>query len=357
MPKRIPWTEEAVGVTTAKADAYLDTLKSFEILARETQTCLACDEVSIYTVGEHLAEASSPKKKKMNATQKAFCRELADNHLRPMRIRLAMGRRFETALGDLPALNTVQNFVNHYSRTHLTNNDRVDDVRNLIHTRAFPGDEEMTEAFTFRWDLDRNDKPVVDNGSDERPFLVGLTTKALVVRMMLPPDRFTLHVDATYKMNYRDYFCALLNELSHCCEEQSCNQRSFEFNSVPQQTLVHRVSDMLRAKLARGAGWILGTGCVLVVSRQAKRIYVAPNQRPEDGIAVSAQMGTSYARMEVAGQPRNGWVVNVVLKKCPCSYRFAFGTCVHIVVAIRGVENLDVKGNNFCQPQKAQIKE
>jgi len=43
---------------------------------------------------------------------------------------------------------------------------------------------------------------VVANGSDEKSFVVGITTKALVLRMLLPPESFIFHVDATYKMNY-----------------------------------------------------------------------------------------------------------------------------------------------------------
>eukprot|EP00644_Phytophthora_capsici_P019610 jgi/Phyca11/133442/e_gw1.472.5.1 len=112
--------------------------------------------------------------------QKEFCRELAKHHLRPMRIRHAMSRKFETSLEELPALSTVQNFVNHYSRTYLLNNDR---------------------AFSFGWDLDCEGKPTVGNGSDERPFIIGLSTKALIQRLVVPPENFILHVDATYKMN------------------------------------------------------------------------------------------------------------------------------------------------------------
>ncbi|GMF44936.1 unnamed protein product [Phytophthora fragariaefolia] len=168
-------------------------------------TCLKTDEISIYTVGEHTSEAPSPKTKKLTGSQKAFCRDLAEHHLRPMRIRSAMSRRFGTSLQDLPALSTVQNFVNYHARAHLGNNDRGDDVREWVHAHAYTGEEGMTQPFTFGWDLDCEGKPIVGNGSDERPFIVGLTSKALVMRMMLPPGRFILHVDATYKLNYREY--------------------------------------------------------------------------------------------------------------------------------------------------------
>ncbi|KAE9082112.1 hypothetical protein PF006_g26983, partial [Phytophthora fragariae] len=91
-----------------------------------------------------------------------------------------MSRRFETVLQDLPSLSTVQNVVQHYSRTHLTRNDRVDDLRKWIHERAFTGREDLVQPFTYAWDLDADGKPVA-------------------------PESFVLHVDATYKLNYRGY--------------------------------------------------------------------------------------------------------------------------------------------------------
>ncbi|KAG6580134.1 Intraflagellar Transport Protein 52 [Phytophthora cinnamomi] len=171
----------------------------------KTLSCLEYELVSIYTARDHATAVSSPKKKKLTSTQKAFCRELADHHLKPMRIRNRLSKKFGMLLQDLPELGAVQNFVNHYTRTTLSRNDRVDDLRKWIHARAFSGGEAMTQSFSFGWDLDQDGKPVVGNGSDQRPFVIRLTTKALVTRLMLPPESFILHVDATYKRNYREY--------------------------------------------------------------------------------------------------------------------------------------------------------
>ncbi|ETI34592.1 hypothetical protein F443_18942 [Phytophthora nicotianae P1569] len=122
-----------------------------------------------------------------------------------MRIRLALSRKFDTSLVDLPSLTTVQNFVNYYSRTYLENHDRLQELKTWIHAHAYNGSEQMTQPFTFGWEYDSDGNLVVGNGSDERLFIVGLTTKALMLRMMLPPEAFVLHVDATYKTNYVDY--------------------------------------------------------------------------------------------------------------------------------------------------------
>eukprot|EP00644_Phytophthora_capsici_P001290 jgi/Phyca11/105259/e_gw1.10.587.1 len=147
-------------------------------------TCLETGHVSIFEYGAHNTHVSSPKRKKLTTTQKTYCRELADEHLRPMRIRHALARKFSTPLEDLPPLKTL---------------------RAWVHARAYTGLETMTQTFTFGWELDSSGKPIVGNGSDEKPFIVGLSTKALMLRLTVPPENFILHVDGTYKMNQCDY--------------------------------------------------------------------------------------------------------------------------------------------------------
>ncbi|KAE9248040.1 hypothetical protein PF004_g4038 [Phytophthora fragariae] len=127
-----------------------------------------------------------------------------------------MSRRFETVLQDLPSLSTVQNFVQHYSRTHLTRNDRVDDLRKWTHEGALTGQEDLAQPFTYAWALDADGKPVVGNDSDERPFLVGLTTKTLMLRLMSPPpssrsvDMLTLRTSSTTGGETQDIIQPLL---------------------------------------------------------------------------------------------------------------------------------------------------
>jgi hypothetical protein len=87
----------------------------------------------------------------------------------------------------------------------MQNHDCVAELRSWIHEHAYDGSELMIQAFTFTWELDDTGKPVIGNGSDEKPFLVGLSTKALMLRLMVPPDSFILHVDATYKLSQCGY--------------------------------------------------------------------------------------------------------------------------------------------------------
>ncbi|RLN95026.1 hypothetical protein BBJ28_00023485 [Nothophytophthora sp. Chile5] len=584
MPKRIDWKDVALGTSAPDAEGLLGALKTYEVTKCNQLACVVCPEdathkmryrllkcaseacassisshgqactwrgktlscmendvVSIFQVGEHVTAASSPRRKRLTPIQKTYVKELTLHHLRSMRIRHAMSRKFETVLQDLPSLNTVQNFVHHYSRTHLARNDRVDDLRKWIHERAFTGREDLVRPFTYAWDLDADGKPVVGNGSEERPFIVGLTTKTLMLRLMRPPESFILHVDATYKLNYwgypvivvgisdssrgfhlvsmfivsgeiqdivqrtlmalrrlysvlsghdlvvqyamadadqaqynavnavfgnnprftslmcffhvmekvykaikafpsdtkaiivrdlydmhfarshnefvrmredflmrlmdvreltsfaqyirgqwlnrrystcqlywtptgfastnnpvetfnavlrRDYTLrrrlkmgALLQELSSCCHDKSASVRVFSLEVVPAQTLVRRVSKMIREKLLYEGGRdqvdIASAGHIRVISCSAKRIQVSPNNCSEEGIAVTAQMGLNYTRMELEGQPYGGWVVDTTRMWCQCSYWFGFGVRVRVLFAQRTLEYLDCAGREI----------
>ncbi|KAE9248043.1 hypothetical protein PF004_g4031 [Phytophthora fragariae] len=218
MPPRIDWRETA---EAAEADVQLAALKSYVINKSDTMvytvcgsaephnmryrlvecgsdtcyeasdmkcawrgkllTCLQTHLISIYEFGEHTTDAAAPKRIKLTETQKAFCREMSENHLRPMRIRHALSRKFTTPLDALPSLKAVQNFVTHYARTYLENHDRVDELRKWIHARNYTGTEEITQPFTFGWELDGVGKPVVGNGSGERPFIIGIHVKIIYI--------------------------------------------------------------------------------------------------------------------------------------------------------------------------------
>ncbi|KAG3097238.1 hypothetical protein PI124_g14632 [Phytophthora idaei] len=160
MPRRVSWREKEVDVGAAEADAELEAMKSFDIDKSQSMVCTICpeaehkmryrllvcssetcvetsalkcawrgkvvtcqatDHASIFEFGDHTTLESSPKRKKLTWTQKVFCRDLADNHLRRMRIRHALSRKFSPPLEELSSLQTVQNFVNHYGRTCMEN--------------------------------------------------------------------------------------------------------------------------------------------------------------------------------------------------------------------------------------------
>ncbi|ETL47613.1 hypothetical protein L916_02656, partial [Phytophthora nicotianae] len=341
-----------------------------------------------------------PKKKKFTKAQKDFCRELADQHLRPMRIRLALSRKFETSLMDLPPLTTVQNFVNYYSRTYLENYDRLKELKMWIYTHAYNGSEQMTQPFAFGCEYDSDGKLVVGNASDESPFIVGLTTKALMLRMMLPPEYFVLHVDGTYKTNYVDYTVVVLGvsdrsrgfhlvalfivsqETQSVFEARLYPAKETEDRytsaraqcvlprpvvehalipvwSDPTASLTRRVTDMARGNLLTIRSCemsdIESAGHSAIVRIQAlapPRIAVVPNNCSEAGIAVSAQMGANYTRMEILNQPWGGWQAVLWRQSCPCNYWFMFGSCVHVLYALRMTAYVDSQGRDILVSRK-----
>ncbi|ETO75078.1 hypothetical protein F444_09312 [Phytophthora nicotianae P1976] len=216
MPRKLPWRVVGSDLSTDEADELLSNMKRhstgknnampctacgagshhgmrYKLLKCESSTCsevtcswrgkvLVCMDSGdsyIYDLGEHFTASSSPKRARLSGTQKDFCRELAQQRLRPLRIQHAMARKFQLPANYLSPLAKVQNFCNHYSRRELDNYARLDDLTEWIHSRTYTGSEGEHDVFTFAWDMDQKGKPIVGDGSDEEPFVVGLTTKAL----------------------------------------------------------------------------------------------------------------------------------------------------------------------------------
>ncbi|KAE8979596.1 hypothetical protein PR001_g24508 [Phytophthora rubi] len=87
----------------------------------------------------------------------------------------------------------------------LMNHDKHKDITEFIHKHEFSGHENDTTPFTFSWTRDEYGNMFVGNGSDEKPFVVGTTTKRLLFRMDRPSNSFIHHLDATFKLNQVDY--------------------------------------------------------------------------------------------------------------------------------------------------------
>ncbi|EGZ22405.1 hypothetical protein PHYSODRAFT_406631, partial [Phytophthora sojae] len=75
-------------------------------------------------------------------------------------------------------------------------------VRRLVREAAFTGHEQECDAFTFTWRTDMEGRPYVGNGADANPFLVGITSKALLRQADRDSSSFVLHIDATSKLNH-----------------------------------------------------------------------------------------------------------------------------------------------------------
>ncbi|OWY95954.1 hypothetical protein PHMEG_00033902 [Phytophthora megakarya] len=130
---------------------------------------------------------------------------MATQGLRPARIRNSMPRKFQVAIEGLPELKVVQNVSNYFRKTYVMNNDFVDEIADYIHTFEFNGSEADSSAFTFSWRNDDNGHIDVGIGSDEKPFVVGVTSKKLLSRLDRPVDSFVFHVNATFKVTQVEY--------------------------------------------------------------------------------------------------------------------------------------------------------
>ncbi|KAG3154460.1 hypothetical protein PI124_g9616 [Phytophthora idaei] len=171
----------------------------------KVQVCQEADTVDVHELGDHHSRARAPFNSCITPGQRDFIKELARENLMPMRIRHALGRKFGIRPAALPSLRTVQNVVNHFRRTRLSGNDKRKAIMVAVQASAFSGRESDHDAFTFTSAYGGFGVPEVGNGSDAWPFLVGMTTKALLRNAARDPGTFVLHLDATFKLNSVGY--------------------------------------------------------------------------------------------------------------------------------------------------------
>ncbi|OWY95557.1 hypothetical protein PHMEG_00034409, partial [Phytophthora megakarya] len=179
-------------------------------------TCQEINRVAVKEHGMHETQVREPAKPALTPRLKEFCHEMATQGLKPARIRNGMGRPFGIAEDSLPELRKVQWFVNHFAKTNLHKSDDYDDILEQISQMAYEPGMSDTNPFSFGWQRDSHGKPDVGNGSDEHPFLVGLTTKRLLRNAARDPASFVFHMDATFKLNQVGYPVIVCGILDKC---------------------------------------------------------------------------------------------------------------------------------------------
>ncbi|ETP27147.1 hypothetical protein F441_00313, partial [Phytophthora nicotianae CJ01A1] len=155
--------------------------------------------------GAHETLVKEPQKVKLTPRLKDYGRDMVTQGFKPSRIRNGMARRFGLTGSELPTLRQVQWFVSSYSKKNLHRNDDYDEILSQIDQLAYGPTVSDTNPFSFGWKRDGRGKPDVGNGSDEKPFLVGLTTKRLLLNAARDPEAFVFHMDATFKLNQVGY--------------------------------------------------------------------------------------------------------------------------------------------------------
>ncbi|KAG3251650.1 hypothetical protein PI124_g3736 [Phytophthora idaei] len=168
---------------------------------------------------------------------------MASQGLRPAHIRVGMARRFGLSEAEMPTLRQMQRFISHYTKKTLHRNDDHDEILDQIEQLAYGPEVSDTSPFSFGWERDIRGKPDVSNGSDEKPFLVGLPTKRLLLNAARDPALFVFHMNATFKLNHVAYPAIVCGVSDRC---RSCHFVSLFVTSQRLEGLYVRALSSLR---------------------------------------------------------------------------------------------------------------
>jgi hypothetical protein len=106
-----------------------------------------------------------------------------------------------------PTLAQVTNCAKYLRRLQGTKNS-IHVVRQLVRQNAYDPSDDLSRAFCFGHSGDENGHAYVGKGTNEKFFVVGVTSIALVTASIAYPlpSRFTLfHADATFKLSDLGY--------------------------------------------------------------------------------------------------------------------------------------------------------
>ncbi|KUF85688.1 hypothetical protein AM588_10000984 [Phytophthora nicotianae] len=169
------------------------------------QLCILSNVVNVSESNKHVSPLRPTRRAHLTEEMKAFARDMCAYNHKPMNIYNGIVRRFQVGEATMPTLAMVQRFVQHFRRANLGGSDFHDDVTAKVREHAFRGTEELTQPFTFTWRSNAEGEPIVGRGSDTDSFVVGVSSKQLLLRLDREPDAYVMHLDATYKLSQVDY--------------------------------------------------------------------------------------------------------------------------------------------------------
>ncbi|EGZ10630.1 hypothetical protein PHYSODRAFT_401663, partial [Phytophthora sojae] len=100
----------------------------------------------------------------------------------------------------VPKMKTIQNFVYNYKNSVLYHNDVVADLVGIGRGSRYRKDMDMSVGFAFSYSLDKDDNPVLGEGTETDPFVLAFSTKILMKNLARDPDTFGFHMDVTVKL-------------------------------------------------------------------------------------------------------------------------------------------------------------
>lgn len=140
----------------------------------------------------------------MTREMKEFIKALTTNGALPMRILGEMIPKMKLTDISVPKLCQVQRVSGYYKKKILMKTALVSRMAETARVLRYQDDLDESTPFTFATPVDTYGIPWVGNGSEERPFLIGVTTKRLM-RVLGKAAEYPLHIDGTHKVNQQGY--------------------------------------------------------------------------------------------------------------------------------------------------------
>ncbi|OWZ17468.1 hypothetical protein PHMEG_0008589 [Phytophthora megakarya] len=154
----------------------------------------------------------------------------------------------------------------------------------------------------------------------------------------------------------------LLAQLLACCSHRSMSLPRFMLRPTCSTTLQTRTGALRRRGLLllhvftrSSIDFFVGDidpDLVHIRAVPPARSFVPELNRIREDMAISAEIGAHYSTMEVKGQPRTGWPVDLCSASCPCRYFFLMGYCCHLLFAQQSCSVVDEAGEEILVNRK-----
>jgi hypothetical protein len=174
--------------------------------------CTSLEIAKYYSQGNHIVRDSeyrtrnniTPTKFKISDSLKTYVDSLIGVGVAPKRIyhQLLNDENFI----DKPSLKWIQTYVNHQRCANGDNEFKK--LLEVVKSLAKTDNQEYCTAFTIGIDFDDEGIPLIGDGSDMDPFVVGLTSLGLLQKLEMFKSKelkVMLHIDATYKITKESY--------------------------------------------------------------------------------------------------------------------------------------------------------
>ncbi|KAJ0393464.1 hypothetical protein ATCC90586_010229 [Pythium insidiosum] len=100
-------------------------------------------------------------------------RDYAKNDMKPARIQSTLIDNLELNPDTVPGLTAIQNCVRTFRRKYLSNSDKIIDIKEVAAKYAYSLSRADYEPTSLGFEVDCMHQPILGDGSDEKPFILG----------------------------------------------------------------------------------------------------------------------------------------------------------------------------------------